>query len=285
MKKYHYLCNDMRKIFIMLVLALLPFGVAGQTERNDNVTISDHRQAIDKQTDSTNISINFNRRFLEHNQYYLHSNVVADSSAFKLPKINLNIPSGESHISSWHGGRLYATGGVQTMPGLMAVNSGSLAIEQKFGNLTVNISALATKYGFFNGLQTSYGFGGNLTYKFSDKISATLFGEYHSSVRIGNPAMAGYVNIPRFGSYIDYSLNERFGVDIGVQGYRSSLTRRVEMQPIVRPYFRVSKNNKIGIDVGGILYQMMKSHTSSYRQPHNPTIGPPVQKLSQTMGY
>lgn len=36
----------------------------------------------------------------------------------------------------------------------------------------------------------------------------------------------------------------------------------------------------IGIDVGGILYELLRS--KSDWGPRNPTIGPPVQKLSDT---
>ena len=63
------------------------------------------------------------------------------------------------------------------------------------------------------------------------------------------------------------------------------ITKRIEAQPIIRPYFKLSKNNKIGIDIGGILYQMLNSRSYQHDQPRNPTIGPPVQKLSQAMGY
>ncbi|MDE5555606.1 MAG: hypothetical protein K2J10_10555 [Muribaculaceae bacterium] len=274
----------MKRTIIILSLALLPFVAVGQRETPDSIAVS-YQHGTDRLIDSTNIYLNFDRKFSELSQPDLRNKFVTDTSAFQLPKINTNITPGVARISSWRNGHLYAAGGIQTMPGLMAINSGSLNVEQNFGNLNVNVYGVATKYGYFNGLQTSYGFGGALTYKFSEKVSATVFGEYHSGVRMNNPAMAGYVNIPRFGGYIDYSFSERFGVEVGAQGYQSMMTNRIEAQPIVRPYFRVSKNNKIGIDIGGILYQVLNSRGSQYNQSRNPTIGPPVQKLSQAMGY
>lgn len=274
----------MRRTILILSIALLPFATVGQSEMPDSMAVS-YQQGNDRLIDSTNIYFNFDRKFSELSKHNLRSKSVSDSSAFQMQKIDTDITPGVARISSWRNGYIYAAGGIQTMPGLMAINSGSLNVEHNFGNLNVNVYGVATKYGYFNGLQTSYGFGGSLTYKFSEKVSATVFGEYHTGVRIYNPAMAGYVNIPRFGGYIDYSFSDRFGVEVGAQGYRSMLTQRIEAQPIVKPYFKLSNNSKIGIDVGGILYQIINSRRSNYNQPHNPTIGPPVQKLSQAMGY
>ena len=274
----------MRRSLFILPLVLLPFVAVGQSETPDSLTIS-YQQGNDRLIDSTDIYFNFDRKFSELSQPSLRNKSVSDTTVFQMPKIDTNITPGLARISSWRNGYIYATGGIQTMPGLMAINSGSINAEHNFGNLNVNVYGIATKYGYFNGLQTSYGFGGALTYKFNEKVSATLFGEYHTGVRIYNPAMAGYVNIPRFGGYIDYSFSDRFGVEVGAQGYRSMLTQRIEAQPIVKPYFKLSNNSKIGIDVGGILYQIINSRSSSYNESRNPTIGPPVQKLSQAMGY
>ena len=274
----------MKRTIIILSLALLRFVAVGQSEMPDSITFY-YQGDNDGLADSTSIYYNFDRKFYELSPADLRSKFVTDTSVFQMPKINTNIMPGVAHISSCRKGYIYATGGIQTMPGLMAINSGSLNIEQNFGNLNVSVYGVATKYGYFHGLQTSYGFGGSLTYKFNEKISATVFGEYHSGIRMHNPAMAGYVYIPRFGGYIDYSFSDRFGVELGAQGYQSMMTQRIEAQPIVRPYFRLSKNNKIGIDIGGILYQVLNSRSNKYNQSRNPTIGPPVQKLSQAMGY
>ncbi len=279
-----YLCIDMKRIALILSLAWLPFMAVGQNEIPDSMMIS-YPQG-NEPLDTTSIYYNFDRKFAEYSNSVLNNGLYSDTLSLKDFKTDINIiPAGLEPISSWRNGYFYAAGGIQTMPGLMAINSGRLNVEQNLGALKVSVYGVATKYGYFRGLQTSYGFGADLTYRFNERVSATIFGEYHSGVKLFNPAMAGYVSVPRFGGYIDYSFSDKFGVEVGAQGYRSMLTRRIEAQPIVKPYFKLSKNNKIGIDVGGILYQMLKSSNSNYMQSHNPTIGPPVQKLSQAMGY
>lgn len=49
------------------------------------------------------------------------------------------------------------------------------------------------------------------------------------------PAMLGYTSIPNFGGYVDYNFSGRWGVKVGAQAYRSSMTNRIEAQPIVTP--------------------------------------------------
>ncbi|MDE5596050.1 MAG: hypothetical protein K2I89_10855, partial [Muribaculaceae bacterium] len=189
-------------------------------------------------------------------------------------------------VSSWNGGRLYFNGGIQSMPGLMAIESGSINFEQTFGKFSFNLFGSANKYGYFNGLKTSYGFGAEATYRFNDRVSATVFASYFSPVMFMNPAMAGYVSVPNFGGYLDFSISSRFGVQVGAQSYRSLMSNKWEAQPIVKPYFKLSEKAAIGVDVGGILYNVLKSNVGNRSWGnHNPTMGPPVQKLSEMMGY
>lgn len=275
----------MRLKAFILPLVFLPFSALAQIEASDTIAVSfppDSANLINR----SDIYYNFDRLYSEVTSGYALTNAFSqDTVIIKEAEIDIAPQPGLARIASWQNGFVYATGGVQTMPGLMAINSGSVNLTHNFGRLTVEAFAVANKYGYFRGLQTSYGFGGALTYRFSDKLSATIFGEYHTPVGIYQPAMAGYVNIPNFGGYIDYSFSDKFGVEVGAQGYQSMLTRRIEAQPILKPYFRVSKHSKIGVDVGGILYHLINNRNSQYTGSRNPTIGPPVQKLSQAMGY
>ena len=112
----------------------------------------------------------------------------------------------------------------------------------------------------------------------------TLFGSYYTSLNNATtfrhagitPGMMGYTAIPNFGGYVDYSIGDRWGVKVGAQAYRSSMTNRYEAQPIVIPYYRLSKHAEIGVDVGGILYQLIKSNQGKSHGNMNPTIAPPV---------
>lgn len=217
----------------------------------------------------------------------MHPQLTSDS----LPTMSFRQPyyipqPGVAVISSWDNGAISAYGSTTHMPGLMGIERGRLNIGFATGNLSYNVYGEAVKYGYFNGLQTSYGIGADVTYRFSDKISLTLFGAYFSPIRANSRAAAGYFNSTNIGGYVDYLISDRFGVQIGAQSYRSHLTRHWETQPIVKPYYRISSKASIGVDVGGIIYQALKSNVGrdSWGQ-RNPTIGPPVMKLSEMMGY
>lgn len=208
-----------------------------------------------------------------------------------LPSISFrqryHIPQpGVAVISSWDNGAISVHGSTTHMPGLMGIERGRLNFGFSTGNITYNIYGEAVKYGYFNGLQTSYGIGADITYRFNDKLSLTLFGAYYSPVRANSHAAAGYFNSTNIGGYFDYSFSDKFGVQVGAQSYRSTLSRRWETQPIVKPYYRISSKASIGVDVGGIIYQLLKSNVGKNSWgPQNPTIGPPVMKLSEMMGY
>lgn len=72
----------------------------------------------------------------------------------------------------------------------------------------------------------------------------------------------------------DITLSDRWGVEVGAQAYHSLSSSHWEVVPIVKPYYRINKKATIGIDVGGIVYELLKS-ARGY-SPGNPTIGPPI---------
>lgn len=186
----------------------------------------------------------------------------------------------EPYIFRWQTGGLYGSAASVPMPGLMAVESGRLTLEQDLGQFTFSVYSEALKYGYFRGLTSSYGFGGSVTYRASDRLSLTLFGSYYSQTRVQLPAVTGYMSIPAVGAYVDYGFSDRWGVKAGVQSYRSMITGRWETQPMVMPYFRISQQHSIGLDVGGILYQIIKSAAYDKSDTYsNPTIPPPLMRM------
>lgn len=177
----------------------------------------------------------------------------------------------------WDGGYAVASGSSASYPGLMGIESGSLSFIQQLGNFTFTAYGAADKYGYFRGLQTSYSFGGSLSYRINPKWAITVFGSYSTPLHPVGMAMAGYMDAPNFGGYATYDINEHWGIHVGAQATRSLVTNRWEAQPIVMPYYKINGKAAIGLDVGGILYNAVKNYQdrkSGYRS--NPTIGPPV---------
>lgn len=177
----------------------------------------------------------------------------------------------------WDGAQLGVSGSTTSFPGMMGIESGSISFTQQLGNLTVTAYGTASKFGYFRGLQTSYGFGGSVTYRINQRWFITAFGSYSTPLHPMTMGMAGYMNAPNFGGYASYEINEHWGINVGAQATRSLVTNRWEAQPIVEPYYKINGKAAIGIDVGGILYNAIRSYNEN-RQGYraNPTIGPPV---------
>lgn len=191
-----------------------------------------------------------------------------------LQAYRLSVPT-DGRIFLWKNGGIFGSVSNASLPGLMGIEQGALNFVQQLGRLTISAHADAVKYGYYGRLQTSLGYGGSLSYQFSDRLSMTLFGSYYTPInRLAmTPAMHGYTSITSFGGYFDYGISEHWGVKVGAQAYRSAMNNRIEAQPIVIPYYRFSNGLEIGADVGGMLYNVIRSKHE--RRNSNPTIGLP----------
>ncbi|MCM1293025.1 MAG: hypothetical protein NC111_06495 [Bacteroides sp.] len=190
------------------------------------------------------------------NPYSLGANILT------APPISLSylVPR---NILGWEGGSISGSSYSNSFPGMMSTYSASMSLTQNFGPLALSAHAGATDYGYFRGMQRGWSFGGSMTYEINPKWSVTLFGEYHTPIHPLTPAMAGYMGATNFGGYASYNISEHWGVSMGVRTTRSLLTNRWETRPIVTPYFKFSKNVSIGIDVGGIIYEVAKDYIDS----------------------
>lgn len=190
---------------------------------------------------------------------------------FTIPAMTL-IPGG-APITGWRGGGLYASGSRSSAAGLMGVETGTLNVSQDIGPLSITAYGTAVKTGFFRGLTTQWGFGGALTYSFSPTVSLTLYGSYYTrAAGVANPGIREVMPVGSFGGYIDWRFAGCWGVKVGATAQQSIFSGRHEVRPTVIPYFHLGPGADIGVDVGGILYELLRSK-SSYG-PRNPTLGP-----------
>lgn len=190
---------------------------------------------------------------------------VTDTKEIYIP--GLNFTPGQAVLYNWHTGGIIATGGSESYPGLMNVANGSVGASQSFGNFDVYMGATANKYAWYRGLYTQYGVNGAVSYQFTPRLSATLYGSYYFGKRpyMANgmplpPSLLGYYDYTKFGGCINYEINERFGVAVGAQAVKNTYGTRYEFEPIATPYVKVGRKKKveIGLPVGQILYQILR---------------------------
>lgn len=178
------------------------------------------------------------------------------------------IMAGEATPVTWKNGGVMVSGGRESLPGLMGIERGEAGIYQQAGRFSFYAGGIVNKYGSFQGLQTQWGMRGNLSYMISSDLTISAFGEYYSNgaPRTGPglpfpPSIVGYYGYTKFGAKLDYSINDRWGVETGMQMVQPTGMRSIEAEPIVTPYYKLGSGKhkvKIGLPVGQILYHMIR---------------------------
>jgi len=155
----------------------------------------------------------------------------------------------------WQGGFLSINGATVDMPGLMSYETGVVALHQDFGRLHLTALAIANKYWMpMQGtLATQYGIGGNVGFDVSDHLSLHAFGYYYNINPIVGPALSPYISTTAYGGYADIRFSDHAGSNVGIRRYLNPMSGRWTTEPIVTPYFRISKKMKQELPVGGLL--------------------------------
>lgn len=255
------------KHLLALILAALPLISFAQTEFNDSSSFGQNKPdgiILEEVVKPDSISE------MKHDvaYYYVYTTAL---NPYRIAQPNnlrisdMHFSPGRASLFHWNSGAIVASGGTRSFPGLMQIDSGELGINQSVGNFIFHAGGMVNKYGYFNGLHTQYGLNGSISYQFMPRLSATFFGEYYfgQPQRTANgmpmpPAMIGYYGRSAFGGYFDFKINERWGIQTGVQAVQQVGTNRYKAEPIVTPYYRISKKVAIGLPIGQILYHVLK---------------------------
>lgn len=258
------------KHFILLTLVSVSLPAIGQIESKDSVWSDSYSLTIpDSQLyEGPGIFSSYADALIQEMKFKFATN--SSISYFQtLPKEfvipDFSFMPGQARPLRWYNGEVIAEGEIRSFYGLMQIESGRIGINQSLGNLSIYAGGMANKYGYYNGLHTQYGINGILSYQLAPTLSLTAFGEYYFGrpPYMANgmpmpPAMAGFYARSAFGGYVDYQINEHFGVEAGAQAIQQLGTNRYEAEPIVTPYVKVSKKVKIGLPVGQILYHILR---------------------------
>ena len=143
---------------------------------------------------------------------------------------------------------LYGYGSQSTLPGIGRINEASLMYQYNINDYW-EIQA---------GLNA-------VIYRPNERLSFRAFGSYA-------PASAYGFQMSSFGGTIGYEFNDRWGMEVGAERIYDPMRGRWDTRPIAIPYYKFNKT-KIGLDVGGILYEIIRS-AKFKNQGGNPTIMP-----------
>ncbi len=258
------------RYYIAILFALFPFICLSQDEMKDGLSIENHSDSICLNTEVNPENNPPTMLFPEFLGYSPEIRPMIPDRRQHLLDMDIqdfHFTPGLASLFRWNNGGIFATGSMTQLPGMMDIDRGTLEIYQMLGNFTFNAGGAVNKYGYFNGLHSQYGLNMNVSYQFSTRLSASIFGEYYFGTPPGvergapmTPGMIGYYGRSSYGGFIDYKINDHWGVQTGVQTVRQVGTNKFQAEPIVTPYYRINKKVAIGLPVGQILYHILRSN-------------------------
>ena len=172
-------------------------------------------------------------------------------------------------MKQFDNGALLGSGRQTSLPGIGRINDASLGYRHALNDrLTLQLGVNAMKMNMMYSTRQAFSTSGSLMYQASDRLAFKVFGSYD----IGN---SYGMSTNSYGASMSLDMSDSFGMEVGVQRYYDSMRGRWETVPMVIPYFNVNKM-KLGLDVGGILYEILRSTVFDKKDwGGGPTIGPP----------
>jgi len=172
-------------------------------------------------------------------------------------------------ISNFDNGAIYGFGKQDNIPGIGTLNYANVGYQHFFNDrFSMNIGLNARQSNIPNFRAQSFGTSGSFSYRLSDRLEVNAFGAYSTmpTTRFRTYDYGGTLNV---------GISERFGTEVGVRRHYNSATRQWETIPIVVPYYKFNEKFTLGMDLGGLLMQILQNVKVGNRLP-NPTIGPPI---------
>ncbi len=181
---------------------------------------------------------------------------------------NLNSNYAAGAITTWQGGGIFASSAMNTFPGMGNIATGAVSVTQDFGRFSITGSIVGSKYHLDNQLYNSYGVSGHLSYQLSDRITLNAFGNYqhHNGFYHSMQAMP-YIARSSYGATMGMQMSDKFSMEVGVQRYYDPFSKKWFTTPIVIPQIDIN-GHKLGIDFGGLIYQVVHSLLKDYTSPN-----------------
>ena len=164
--------------------------------------------------------------------------------------------------------KFYGSGGQTSLPGIGRINNASLGYQQEINQkLAFDLRVNAIKMNMAYLSRQAFSASGALMYQASDRVAFKVFGSYD----IGN---SYGMSTHRYGATMSLDMSDRFGMEVGVQRYYDAMRGGWQTVPVVIPYYHFDKFT-LGLDVGGIMYEVLREFVFDKSNRSGPTIGPP----------
>lgn len=164
---------------------------------------------------------------------------------------------------------LIGSGSQTNMIGLGISNTATLGYMHAFNRrLTGSLSLTTVKFSAPHLFNQSIGVAGDMRYRLSDRITLNTFGNYDYNLNMR-------MTMIHLGGSAEFDLMDHFGIEAGAQTFYDNWNRHWQTMPIVRPYYKISDDFKIGFDVGPIIQESIRNAIIKNRYDKVPAIKPP----------
>jgi len=169
-------------------------------------------------------------------------------------------------------GGIFGTGEQETVPGIGRFNEASLGYGHVFNDrFSLQVSANAMKINMINFAGETFSTSGRLSYRASDRVAFNVFGSYNFGNSYG-------MSTDSYGATVSLVTSDHFRMEVGAQRVYNAMRGQWETIPVAIPTYRFDNGFELGLDVGGIIYEILRStmfDSNSNRRNDGPTIAPP----------
>ena len=166
-------------------------------------------------------------------------------------------------------GYIVGRGEQRSVPGIGRFNAAALGWQGRLNDrLTLQVMADAVKMNTARFTGQSFGLSAQMVYEAQDRLYFRTFGGVGFGDFTARPDYG-------FGGTVGMGFTDRFGVEVGVQTFYNSLTRRWETLPIVAPYYKFNKF-KLQMDFGPILFELIRGAIQKHRGGGGGSGGPTI---------
>ncbi len=170
----------------------------------------------------------------------------------------------------WHSRHavLYGAGSQETLPGIGILNNASLMYGMSLGERwEVQAGVGVTKMNAFPAIGQTFNTSAALMYHLSDRVRLKGFGSYATGQLYAMPMYS-------YGGTLAVDVTDRFSLEGGVRRYYDPMRGGWQTAPVLIPSYRFDKF-KLEMDVGGLLFELLRHHVKRDYNRINPTIAPP----------
>ncbi len=196
---------------------------------------------------------------------------------------NLSSSNAAGIIHMWDNGAIFGSSSYNIFPGMGNIASSSFSVTQDFGRFNFTGSITGSKFHLDNNLYNDFNFSGQLSYRLTDRLSFNVFGNYSTGNIYHSMSAMPFMPSTSYGGSMSIVVSDKFNLEVGANRYYDPFSKKWITRPILIPTIDIN-GTKIGIDVGGLIYEIIQSIVApDYSPSWNGIPGPMMPRPGAPM--